>query len=87
VSPVEPLVYIEVTVNVNDMRRGQRRTEALTPRIEALELAGYIKILGHAEPPAPEPQPEPAPAPPRLKRSLLQPSSGVTSDGSGSGAA
>jgi hypothetical protein len=54
-----PLVHIRVAVNVNSMRRGQELRVPLTEHIEALSMAGYVRILGHVDPPVQSP-----PAPP-----------------------
>jgi len=65
----EPLVRVEVMVNVDSMRRGQVGEVELTPRIQSLASRGYLKIHGHVNaaavevlPVAPE-APEPAALP------------------------
>jgi hypothetical protein len=66
-----PLVHVRVAVNVNSMRRGQELRLPLTEHVEALAMAGYVRILGHVDPPTqaapaspPAPEPEPVPASP-----------------------
>jgi hypothetical protein len=48
----EPLVEVEVMVNVDSMRRGQVGRVELTPRIQSLADRGYLKIRGHVATPA-----------------------------------
>lgn len=50
----EPLVEVEVVVNVDSMRRGQVGQVELSPRIQALIDRGYLKLLGHVHVPAVE---------------------------------
>lgn len=52
-----PLVHIRVTSNVDSMRRGWEGQVPLTERIEALSMAGYLRILGHVDPPVVAPPP------------------------------
>lgn len=45
----EPLVEVEVLVNVEGLRRGWRGQVELSPRIEMLVGRGYLRITGHAD--------------------------------------
>lgn len=76
---IEPLVQVEVLVNVEGLRRGWVGQVELTPRIEMLADRGYLRILGHVntapvappavlEPPAPIELPPAAPKRSRAKR-------------------
>lgn len=57
-----PTVSVRVMVNVDNLRRGEEGEVELTPRIQQLVRAGYVKILGHVLPVAP-PAPVVATAP------------------------
>ncbi len=45
----EPLVTVEVMVNVEGLRRGWVGQVELTPRIGLLVSRGYLRVLGHVE--------------------------------------
>ena len=70
-SEKEPLVEIQVMVNVDSMRRGQVGEVELSARIQSLVDRGYLRILGHVEVPfvAPEPLAQPTPPEPPARRS------------------
>lgn len=44
-----PVVEVEVLVNVDSLRRGERGEVELTSRIQQLVHSGYMRILGHVQ--------------------------------------